>query len=58
MILLSFFCMNSIKKVFKTKETVRLGGGADALHTVLQAMQKELSNPIKTGAVFAGRLDY
>lgn len=30
----------------------------NALYTVLQAMQKELSNPINTVAILAGRLCY
>lgn len=30
----------------------------NTLYDMLQAMQRELSNPIKTVAVFAGRLDY
>lgn len=30
----------------------------NTLYDILQPMQRELSNPIKTVAVFAGQLDY
>lgn len=53
----------TISKVLKTKETREawvdaLASEQNALHTVLLAMQEELSNPINTAAIFAGRLDY